>query len=84
MTIAGQSIMSVECVLRYAIPKQIEHSFGYNFKESLYENLETGINFDHMHMGDLLRQVYEHPNYMNIPTPKLLACATLTANEWLR
>ncbi|MEM7534419.1 MAG: Gfo/Idh/MocA family oxidoreductase [Chloroflexota bacterium] len=22
----------------------------------------AGINFDHMHMGDLLRQVYEHPN----------------------
>ena len=22
----------------------------------------TGINFDHMHMGDLLRQVFEHPN----------------------
>ena len=22
----------------------------------------AGINFDHMHMGDLLRMVYEHPN----------------------
>ncbi len=22
----------------------------------------AGINFDHMHMGDLLRQVHEHPN----------------------
>ena len=21
----------------------------------------AGINFDHMHMGDLLRQVHEHP-----------------------
>ena len=22
----------------------------------------AGINFDHMHMGDLLRMVHEHPN----------------------
>ena len=22
----------------------------------------VGINFDHMHMGDLLRQVQEHPD----------------------
>ena len=22
----------------------------------------AGINFDHMHMGDLLRQVHEHPS----------------------
>src|SRR3954453_4151385 len=22
----------------------------------------AGINFDHMHMGDLLRRVHEHPN----------------------
>ena len=22
----------------------------------------AGINFDHFHMGDLLRQVHEHPN----------------------
>src|SRR3954454_16226734 len=22
----------------------------------------AGINFDHMHMGDLLREVHEHPN----------------------
>ena len=22
----------------------------------------AGINFDHQHMGDLLRQVHEHPN----------------------
>ena len=22
----------------------------------------AGINFDHMHMGDLLRKVHEHPN----------------------
>ncbi|HVY69273.1 MAG TPA: Gfo/Idh/MocA family oxidoreductase, partial [Verrucomicrobiae bacterium] len=22
----------------------------------------AGINFDHMHMGDLLRMAYEHPN----------------------
>ena len=22
----------------------------------------TGISFDHMHMGDLLRQVHDHPN----------------------
>mgnify|MGYP006906357726 CR=1 FL=1 len=22
----------------------------------------VGINFDHMHMGDLLRQVHEHPS----------------------
>ncbi|NBU65323.1 MAG: gfo/Idh/MocA family oxidoreductase, partial [Chloroflexia bacterium] len=22
----------------------------------------VGVNFDHMHMGDLLRKVHEHPN----------------------
>jgi glucose-fructose oxidoreductase len=37
-------------------------------KASIYENPMNrpwkiaGINFDHMHMGDLLRMVHEHPN----------------------
>src|ERR1041385_5648839 len=34
--------------------------------ENLYAMTKTwrvaGINFDHMHMGDLLRMTFEHPN----------------------
>ena len=32
----------------------------------------VGINFDHMHMGDLLRQTYEHP--FHAPIPYVLHC----------
>jgi len=44
----------------------------------------TGISFDHMHMGDLLRQVHDHPGAeiagIYDPDPTKLARAIATFN----